>query len=252
MNVSSNRVVVVTGSGRGIGAAIAIRLAQSGARVAVNYFKDKDSAFQVLSRIRSTEGDAILVQADVREPDQARRLIDEAVSAFGRLDALINNAHTLFERASILDLSWEQIQEQIDGSLRSSFYCSKYAIPYMKVGKCPAILNISSVTAQLPEMGFAHRNVAKAALEGFTRCLAVETAPLGIRVNALSVGWTETNQLGEFCVDFLDRKKLDIPMKRFASPEEIAEIAFFMLSPVSSYMTSVVLPVTGGLCPNLL
>ena len=251
MRTLKDKVVLITGSGRGLGSEIAVRCAEQGARIAVNFLRDTVAAEGTLNRIRQVGGEGILVQADVRDPDQAHRLIEAATDAFSGLDVLINNAHTPFQWVGISELAWEQMQEQLDGTLHSSFNCTKFALPHLAVSDCPAILNISSITARLPERGYAHRNIAKAALEEFTQCLAVELCEMGIRVNALSVGWTETDQLADLPESYLEQKRQEIPLRRFASPSEIAEVAAFMISSASSYITGTVLPVAGGLSPGV-
>lgn len=246
-----NKTILVTGSGRGIGAAIAVRCAEEGARVVVNYLQDKVAAETTVSAIRNSGGKGIAIQANVRDPLQTESLVSQTVRTFGTLDVLINNAHTPFEQTSFENLTWEQIDEQISGTLRSAFHCSQFTLPHLKRGPSSSILNVSSVTVRLPEVGFSHRNIAKAALEELTRCLAVELADTGIRVNGLSVGWTDTDQTKSFSADYIQRKTSEIPMKRFARPEEIADAAIFLISPLSTYITGTVLPVAGGLRPDI-
>ncbi|KKO11226.1 hypothetical protein LCGC14_0017020 [marine sediment metagenome] len=251
MKTLKEKVVLITGAGRGIGSAIAVRCAEQGARIAVNFLKDTVAAEGTLNRIRQVGGEGILIQADVRDPNQAHRLVEATAGAFGGLDVLVNNAHTPFQRLGISELTWEQMQEQLHGTLRSSFNCVRSALAHLAVSDCSSILNISSVTVRLPERGYAHRNIAKAALEEYTQCLAVELCEMGIRVNALSVGWTETDQCADFSESYLEQKRREIPQGRFASPSEIAEVAAFMISSASSYMTGTVLPVAGGLSPSV-
>lgn len=240
-------VIVVTGSARGIGAAIAERCAQEGASVIINYLINDKIASETLENIKKSGGSGISVKADVRKPNDASRLIRKTIEAFGRLDILVNNSHTPFEFVDFENVTWKMIAEQIDGTLRSSYNCIKYALPYLEQGDTSAILNISSITVNHPVPGFCHRNVAKAALEGLTRSLAIELIDSGIRVNALAVGWTHTDQTGGLPKEYLADMSVSIPMRRFATPNEIAKAAVFLISPMSSYITGTVLPIAGGL-----
>ena len=245
----SARTILVTGAGRGIGAAIATRCAAAGLQVVVNYLNNHDAARETLRRVEAAGGDGILIQADVREEGDVRRLVKSATDAYGGIDALVNNAHTPFAPATMPEVEWPEVQAQIDGTLRSAFLCTKAALPFLRVGAAPAILNVSSVTVAVPASGFLCRDVAKAALEGLTRSVAHELAPLGIRVNALSAGWTETDQLKSMPAATRESARGSIPLRRFADPTEIAEAALFLISPRSSYLTGTVFPASGGLAP---
>ncbi len=241
------RVVLVTGAGRGIGAAIAQRCSEAGARVTVNYLEQEDTARRVVKDIASEGGDAIAIRADVRQSDETRRLVDETLDEFGRLDVLINNAHTPFSITEFSSLMWEDIQTQMDGVLRSAYLCTAAALPHLYTSSDAAIVNISSVTVTKPVVGMTHRTIAKAALDGFTRSLAVELAPGGIRVNGIAVGWTHTDQLSQFSESELRARTDEIPLNRLASPREVAECAVFLASALSSYLTGAVIPCSGGL-----
>lgn len=250
-NSLRNKTVLVTGSGRGIGAAIARRCVQEGAGVVINYLENKQAAEATYSEIQKHNGKAILIRADVRNESEVKRLVDEVADTFGSIDILVNNAHTPFESKSFPDLSWEDVSQQIQGTIESAFYCTKYALPYLRKSQAGVILNISSIFVRLPEEGFTHRNIVKAALEEMTRCLSIELANDGIRVNALAPGWTKTDQLKMFSDDYLRSRISTIPVKCLANPEEIADAALYMISPLSGYVTGAVRPVAGGLTPEL-
>lgn len=251
MGLLEGKTVIVTGSGRGIGAAIVVRCAREGANVVINFLQNREMAEKTLASVRDNSGEGIIVKADVRKNEEGYKLVSETVQTFGGIDVLINCAHTPFKPTLFADLTWHDILEQLEGSLASSFYCVQHAMPYLERSSSGVVLNISSVTVRIPEEGFSHRNIAKAALEGMTRSLAYEYADRGVRVNALSVGWTETDQLNRFSQEYRLRKKADIPMNRFAAPEEIADAALFLISSLSKYVTGTIFPVTGGLSPDL-
>jgi len=251
MRLLEGKTVLISGSGRGIGAAMVARCAIEGANVVINYLQNREMAEKTLASVKENSGNGIIVQADVRKNEEVHKLVSATGKAFGGLDVLINNAHKPFEPKYFANLTWHDILEQLEGSLASSFYCIQHAMPYLEKSSSGVVLNISSVTVRVPEEGFSHRNIAKAALEGMTRSLAYEYADKGIRFNALSVGWTETDQLKSFSPEYHLRNKSDIPMKRFATAEEIADTALFLISPLSRYVTGTVFPVAGGLWPNL-
>lgn len=248
--ISHGTRILVTGSSRGIGAAIARRAGQFGARVVINFLANADAAAKTADVVRRNGGEAVVIRADVRDRDQVGAMYQEIQKEYGGLDVLINNAHSPFQPAQFQSLSWNDIDEQIVGCVRSCFNCTQAAVPYLRSGENPSVLNISSITTRLPVSGFSHRNIAKAAVEGLTRSLALEFSSLGIRINTLAVGWTNTDQLNNIPKELIDSVLPGIPLSRLASPEEIANAALFLVSPSASYITGMVMPVAGGLQPD--
>jgi len=242
--------VLITGSSRGIGAAIALRAGVYGARVVINFRTNADAAATTADLVRRAGGEAIAIRADVRDASQVRAMLRHVEEQFGGLDVLVNNAYSPFEPTPFEALSWDAVETQITGSVRTCFHCIQAALPNLRCGNAPSILNISSITVRQPVPGFAHRNLAKAAVEGLTRSLAIELSPLGIRVNALAVGWTRTEQLSDMPAGIVAAAVAAIPLSRLATPEEIAETAVFLVSPAASYITGTVMPVAGGLSPD--
>ncbi|MGC1378713.1 MAG: SDR family oxidoreductase [Anaerolineales bacterium] len=236
--------IVITGASRGIGAALALRCARAGYRVAVNYLECDDDAQQIVYTIHEMGGEAFAIKADVRNQECVQHMFGMVERKFGGCDYLVNNAHSPFEPRSIEKMQWQDFQQQLDGSLKSAFLCCQAALPLLKSGG--AILNMSSVTVRAPTSGFASRSAAKGAVEALTRNLAFELADRNIRVNVLSIGWTATNQVKALPVDFVRSNVGRAAMRRLATPEEIANTAFYYVSPEFSFITGCTIPVDGG------
>ncbi len=221
-------VAIVTGSGRGIGRAIALRLAREGFRVVVNAKKGYDEVMETVELIRSGGGEAIPVLADVSTREGCRQLVEAAVKGYGRLDVLVNNAG-LGLYGHFLDQSDSMIDKVLSVSLRSAIYCSQEAAKAMEEG---SIINIASIAGVEPLYGLSIYSAAKAGLIGLTRALAVELAPR-IRVNAIAPGVVRTKMgdsllkvlgLGED--EYIEKYTL---LRRMVGPEEIAEAVVFVL-----------------------
>ena len=238
-------VAVVTGGSRGIGAAIAEELGRAGAKVVVNYSGSKEPAEELAEKINQVGGggEAVVVQADVSDPEDAQRLIDEAVENFGRVDVLINNAGINAD-ATIdkLDIeSWDQVV-QLD--LNGCFYTVHAALPHMMEQESGAIVNMSSFVGEAGNMGQANYSAAKAGLLGYTKTAALELAQSGITVNAVCPGFIETDMVGAIPDEMQEKILKTIPMGRFGKPEEIAQAVRFCIE--NDYMTGATLDVNGG------
>jgi 3-oxoacyl-[acyl-carrier protein] reductase len=244
--------IIVTGSSRGIGAATAIALAHAGARVVINYRENSAAADRTLARIKSKyRNNALICQADVREAKEVKRLVNSCVDRFGGLDGLVNNAHTAFAPKPFSKLSWRDMIDQIDGSVKSVYLCTKAALPHLLSSKRASVLNMSSVIVNDPTAHMSARMTAKSAIEGLTRTLAGEYGDQGIRFNALSVGWTRTDQLQNVSPAIVQQAALGTCLGRIAEPTEIAATAVFLLSDGASFITGTVFPVSGGHSPDL-
>jgi acetoacetyl-CoA reductase len=238
-------VAVVTGGSRGIGAAICEELGRAGAKVVVNYSGSKEPAEEVASKIKEIGGggDAIVVQADVGDPEQAQHLIDEAVEQFGRVDVLVNNAginsDATLDKMGVED--WDQVV-QLD--LNGCFYTVHAALPHMMEQESGAIINMSSFVGEAGNMGQANYSAAKAGLLGYTRTAALELAGSGITVNAICPGFIETDMVGAIPEEMQEKILKTIPMGRFGKPEEIAKAVRFVIE--NDYVTGATLDVNGG------
>lgn len=237
---------VVTGGNSGIGKGIAMMFAKEGANVCV-VGRNAERGLAVAEDIRKLGRDAIFVQADVGEKDDAQKYIDAAVKQFGEINIMVNNA-ALIHQARVIDLKEEDWDRIIRTNLRSVFLGSKYAaIQMIKQGKGGRIINISSIHGTLSEPQAAPYTAAKGGIESFTRTLATELAPYKITANILAPGATYTElTVPMYTPAVKDALFKRIPLKAIANPEDIACGALFMASDESWYMTGSMITIDGG------
>lgn len=247
------RVVVVTGAGRGIGAATARLLARVGYAVCVNYRQDAEAAAAVIRDIEAAGGAAVAVRADTASEEDVRRLFEEAEDALGPLHALVNNAGITGPLGHFAGRDAATLRRVVDVNLVGCMLCAREALhcfarnPGAPPGR--SIVNLSSVAAATGSPGeYVHYAATKAAVETFTLGLAREVAEQGIRVNAVAPGTVNTGiHAAAGDPDRPARIAPRVPMQRVGAPEEVAEAILWLLSEAASYTTGAVLKVTGGL-----
>jgi 3-oxoacyl-[acyl-carrier protein] reductase len=248
MKKLKGRVALVTGSARGIGAAIAERLAADGAAVAVNYSKSASEAESVAERIHRTGGRAIVLRADVGEWSQAKALVEGAVNELGRLDILVNNAAAIgFQPVEGVDDV--QMRRQLSVNVEGPIATMQAAAPFFpKEGG--RVINITSLAQLYPIPGNTVYAATKGAIDAMTRVWAVELGPRGVTVNAVGPGLTETDAVKENVPEEMKRVLIGrTPLGRAGTPSDIADVVAFLASPDARWITGQVLLASGGFTP---
>ncbi|MDG2519679.1 SDR family NAD(P)-dependent oxidoreductase [Lysobacter soli] len=247
MSKLAGKVAVVTGASKGIGAGIATALAAEGAAVVVNYASSKSGADAVVERITKAGGKAIAVKADVSNADDAQALIDAAVREFGRLDVLVNNSG-VYEFAPLEAITPEHFHRHFDINVLGLLLTTKAASKHL--GEGASVINIGSIVSRLTMPETAVYTATKGAVDAITGVLSRELGPRGIRVNSINPGMIETEgsrEIGVIGSDFQHAIVAQTPLGRIGQPDDIADIAVFLATDASRYMTGELLKVAGGL-----
>ena len=238
-----NKIIVVTGSSRGIGAAIVKHLAKLGYTVILNYNKSEASAKNVESELKKQGYTVDVFRADVSKPMEAKNLIDFAINKYGKIDVLINNAGICQDKlfTEITDEDW---QIMMDNNLNSAFYCSREAAKNMIHNKQGLIINMSSIWGLTGGSMEVHYSTTKAGLIGLTKALAKELGPSNIRVNAIAPGIIDTDMNRGYSKEDLEELKNEIPLERIGTANNIAKSVAWLIE--DDYTTGEVISINGG------
>ena len=239
------KTVLITGSSRGIGAAIARRL-NNEYKIVINYNNSKDKAFKLLYELRETNPNVIAIKADASNEDEVSIMFDVAEKNFGHVDILINNAG-ISHFSLIQDIEFDAWKNVINTNLNSVFLNSKRAIPNMISKGDGVIINMSSIWGDFGASMEALYSTSKGAINTFTKAMAKELAPSGIRVNAIAPGIVETDMMkNDFTEIELKELKNEVPTNRFAKAEEVAGLVRYLISDEASYITGDIININGG------
>ena len=239
------RVALVTGASRGLGRAIAVRLAASGAKVAVNYLSSDEDAHSVAGEIERQGGKAMLVKADIADSAAVKAMTREIIENWEKIDILVNNAGIV--RDNLLprmpDEAWDEV---INTNLRGAYLCTKLALRSMMEQYWGRIINITSLAGLIGNPGQANYSAAKGGLIAFTKSVAREVGSRNITVNAIAPGFITTDMTDKLPQEAKEAILSRIPLKRYGTPDDVAELATFLASERASYITAQVICIDGG------
>ena len=240
------KTALVTGGSRGIGRAIALKLASEGAAVAINYAGNAKAAEDVKATIEAAGGKAMVVQADVSNGESVEAMVKEVVDAFGGIDILVNNAG-ITRDGLLMRMKEEDWDAVLDTNLKGVFYCTKAVSKLMMKKRSGRIVNMASVVGLTGNAGQANYAAAKAGILGFSKSMAKELASRGITVNMVAPGYINTDMTSVLPEKVREAMVAGIPMGRVGNPEDVANAVSFLVSDEASYITGQVINVDGGM-----
>jgi 3-oxoacyl-[acyl-carrier protein] reductase len=244
--IEEGRVAVVTGGTRGIGRAIALRLAAEGANVAVSYRSKDDAAEETAEAVRAAGVKCEIFKGDVASPEEVQALFKGVSDVFGRVDILVNNAGITRDNI-MMRMKEDEFDKVIRTNLGGTYLCTRAALRPMVRARWGRIVNISSVVGLVGNSGQANYAASKAGIIGFTKSVAREVAQRGITANAVAPGYVETELTGSLPEEVKDQIRSQVPMGRFGEAEEVAEVVAFLAGEGAGYVTGQTIAVDGGM-----
>jgi 3-oxoacyl-[acyl-carrier protein] reductase len=241
-----DKVALITGASRGIGAASAKALAYHGATIVINYIKSRDKAEALLSEIKEAGGKGMVFQADVRDPAAVIGMVESTLKEFGKIDVLVNNANINFPIRPFIELTWDQIEAKILGEMKALYNCSQAVLKDMLNRKSGKLIFVSSSLSRFPGFGFSAHAAAKSAMDSMAKVMAMELGPSGITVNVVGPGLTLTDATAGQPKEVHEQIAAITPLRRLGLPDDIAGVVLFLASSLSDYLNGEYIPVTGG------
>jgi 3-oxoacyl-[acyl-carrier protein] reductase len=241
-----DKVALISGASRGIGAASAKALAYYGSAVVINYLQSKNKAQALLDEIKSSGGNGMIFQADVRNRDAVDAMVDSALKKFGQIDILVNNANINFPIKPFTELTWNEIEAKMMGEMKSLYNCSQAVLKDMTQRKSGKLIFISSSLSRFPGFGFSAHAAAKSAMDAMAKVMALELGPSGITANVVGPGLTLTDATAGQPKEMHEQVAAITPLRRLGLPEDIAGVVVFLASCLSDYLNGEYIPVTGG------
>ena len=241
-----DKVALITGASRGIGAASAKALARHGATVVINYIKSKDKAEELLNDIKKAGGKGMVFQADVRDQPAVDAMVDSVLKEFGKIDVLVNNANINFPIRPFIELTWDQIEAKILGEMKALYNCSQAVLKDMMSRNSGKLIFVSSSLSRFPGFGFSAHAAAKSAMDSMAKVMAMELGPSGITVNVVGPGLTLTDATAGQPKEVHEQVAAITPLRRLGMPDDIAGVVLFLASSLSDYLNGEYIPVTGG------
>ncbi len=244
--MEERKVVLVTGGARGIGRAIALKYAENGYNVIINYVSSKTDVIELEKEFSAKGIESLILKADVSNVNEVEGLVKNAIDKFGRIDVLVNNAG-ITRDGLLMRMKEEDFDRVIEINLKGTFLVTKAVTPYMMKKRDGKIVNLASVVGVTGNAGQCNYSASKAGIIGFTKSIAKELASRNIRVNAVAPGFIDTDMTNVLGEDIKKSINSQIPMKRMGTSREIANVVYFLGNEESSYITGQVINIDGGM-----
>ena len=244
--MEEKKVVVVTGASRGIGKEIALKYAENGYNVAINYVSDKTNVEELEKEFKEKAAEALIVKADVSKSEQVQEFIKAVIEKYGKIDVLVNNAGITRDML-LMRMKEEDFDKVIEINLKGTFLVTKEVVPYMMKKRDGKIISLSSVVGVTGNAGQCNYSASKAGIIGFTKSIAKELASRNIRANAVAPGFIDTDMTNVLSDEVKENINKQIPMRRMGTAREIANVVYFLGSEESSYITGQVINIDGGM-----
>ncbi len=244
--MEERKVVFVTGGSRGIGKAIALKYAQNGYNVVINYVSDKTNVEELKKKFEELKVECLIEKADVSKSEEVEQIVKKTIEKFKKIDVLINNAG-ITRDGLLMRMKEKDFDKVIEINLKGTFLVTKSVIPYMLKKRDGKIINLASVVGVTGNAGQCNYSASKAGIIGFTKSIAKELASRNIRANAIAPGFIDTDMTSVLSDEVKDSINAQIPMKRMGTAQEIANVAYFLGCEESSYITGQVINIDGGM-----